>query len=109
MAVRGGAATGRVCRAAHTRQLLAIDDGQQSPHAAAGGLDHLDVFAEIRSIVDKPLQAALEARQSIDDVGLQGFDRKQRDEADHGAQPHLDVIAVAEMQDIVEKAIVFIP
>jgi hypothetical protein len=43
-----------------TRQLLATGDGQQPPHAA-GGLDHLDVFAEIRSIVDKPLQAAFEA------------------------------------------------
>jgi hypothetical protein len=55
------------------------------------------------------LHAALEARQFLNDIGLQGFHRKQGNQPDHGPDLQWTACMIRQMQHIVEKAIPVIP
>src|SRR5579883_953511 len=90
-------------------QLVLIDDGKQAAQAAAGRHHAGDVGRQVRAILDEPLEAALETRQALEEFGLQRLDRKQRDEADHGANLHGEVPAVGQAQDVIEEAVFLVP
>src|SRR5882762_6946046 len=66
-----------VCHSIHTyfvRMFLVV--ARKGAHAARRTLRHVDMFWHFGMIVYEPLHAALEARKTIDDLRLEGLDRK---------------------------------
>src|SRR5579859_1360185 len=60
-------------------------------------------------IVDEPLHTALEAGQTVDDFRLESFDGEERNQADHGTDFEVVLLAVRKMQQVVVKAVFFVP
>src|SRR5437773_4172519 len=94
--------------AQHARELRSIDDREQPADAAAGDGLRVEVGAELRPIVDEPLQATHEARQPIDDVRLERLHREERNEPDHRADLQLADFAVG-VQHVIVEAIRLVP
>ena len=63
----------------------------------------------MRAVVHEPVQAAIEDRHIVDHVGLDGFDREQRQQAHQRAHLEGRGTAVGQMQDIVEEALGVVP
>ncbi len=85
-------------------QLIAIHNRHQPTLAGAGRIHARHVCGEVRAILDEPVHAPLEARELIDQAGLQGLHREQRNQPNHGTDLQRDVPA-GRMQDVVEKAV----
>src|SRR5436309_15111823 len=70
--------------AEHALEALAVDEREETPYASRRMFRHFDVLGNIRMIVNKPLHAALEAWEAIDDLRLEGLYYRQRDQSNHG-------------------------
>ncbi len=55
------------------------------------------------------MRPGAELRQPGKDRAVEDLDRKQRDQADHRAQPQRDPLAVGQVQDIVIKLVRLVP
>src|SRR6478609_1472207 len=69
----------------------------------------LDVSAEIRPIFDEPLHAVLKPWKTIDQLGVQRFDGKQRNQSNE--RPNLERIgpSIRKMKHVIEKSVFSIP
>ena len=68
-----------------------------------------DITGEIGTIVDEPIQPALEIRKGFQHVGLDRQHCEQRYQSHGGTHAQRKVIASARMQHIVIKAILLVP
>src|SRR5215510_7910055 len=67
------------------------------------------MLAELGAIFDEPLHAALETRQFVDRLGIEGFHREQRNQSDHRAHCERAALAVGQAEHVVKKPILIIP
>ncbi len=86
-----------------------VGDGEKSalahpPFAHAG-----DVRRQVRAVLDKPLQPALEVRQFVQHFRLKSFDGEQRDQPYHRANFHGKVVAIRQIQYVIKEAVFFVP
>src|SRR6266436_7953797 len=90
-------------------QFVRIDDGEESPFVIAWGTHTRDVGRQVAPVLDKPLEPAFEIGEPLQKFGLQGLNRKQRNQADHGTDLHRRALAIREMEYVIEEAVLFIP
>src|SRR5262245_61842486 len=93
----------------HTRQLLARNDGQELPLAVPALAEALEVFTELGAVPDEPRHAALEAGQTVHEVGLERLHREERDQPDQRPYPHRALLPRWDMQHVVEEAVFVVP
>src|SRR5207302_6350917 len=67
------------------------------------------MLAKLRVVIDEPLHASLESWELVNDVRLQCFRGKERDQPDHRAHFQRMARAVREVEYIVKKTIFFVP
>src|SRR6202008_868389 len=72
-------------------------------------LVRLDVLGNIRVIIDEPLHAAFETGQTINHVLLEGFHRKQGNQADERANLQVVAFAIGKMKHVVIEPIFVVP
>src|SRR5436190_12712054 len=65
--------------------------------------------AKFRVVIDEPLHAPLEPWELVNDVRLQRFCGKERDESHHRAHFQRTARAVWQVEYVVEKTILFVP
>ena len=67
------------------------------------------MLAQLRAILDEPLQATLEPWQLIDDIRIECFNRKQRRQPYHRTNFQGKRLTVLWMEDIIVEAILWVP
>src|SRR5712692_3382453 len=90
-------------------QFVRIDDGEESPFAIPWGTHTRDVGRQVATVLDKPVEPAFEIGEPLQKFGLQGLNREQRNQADHGTDLHRRALAIREMEYVIEEAVLFIP
>src|SRR6266481_8200640 len=90
-------------------QFVGIDDGEESSFAIPWGTHTGDVGCQVATVLDKPLEPAFEIGEPLQNFGLKGLNRKERNQADHGADLHRRAFAIGEMQYVIEKSVLTLP
>src|SRR6266849_3303510 len=90
-------------------QFVSIDDGEESSFAIPRGTHTGDVGCQVATVLDKPLEPAFEIGEPLQKFGLKDLNRKERDQADHGADLHWHAFAIGEMQYVIEKSVFTVP
>src|SRR5580704_3176041 len=95
--------------AEHALKLFAIGERKQSANTACGALRHFNVFRHVRVIVNKPLHAALESGQAVDNFRLESLHSKKWNQADHGANLQEVIFAARQMKNVVVETVFVVP
>ena len=90
-------------------ELILSRDGKQPALTHAGRSHARHIFNEVRSVLQEPVQAPLEARQPFQQRRLQCLHGEQRDQSYHGTDLHRKMRAVWQPQYVVEETIFFVP
>src|SRR6059058_296777 len=90
-------------------QFVGVNDGEESPFAISWRTHTCDVGCQVATVLDKPLEPAFEIGEPLQEFGLKGLNRKERDQADHGTDLHRRAFAIGEMQYVVEKSVFAVP
>src|SRR5436305_15232066 len=77
-------------------QFVGVNDGEESPFAISWRTHTCDVGCQVATVLDKPLEPAFEIGEPLQEFGLKGLNRKERDQADHGTDLHRRAFAIGE-------------
>src|SRR6202007_997949 len=83
--------------------------GEETTHPFTGRCGCLNVFLQIGVIVDKPLHAAFEAGETVDNVFFESLHCKKGNQPNKGAHLEVVVLAVRKMKNVIVKAILVVP
>src|SRR6266702_4587030 len=90
-------------------QFVGIDDGEESSFAIPWGTHTGDVGCQVATVLDKPFEPAFEIGEPLQKFGFKGLNRKERDQADHGADLHRRAFAVWKVQHVIEESVYAVP
>ena len=90
-------------------QLIGVHDREQPALGLPLGAHAGDVAGEVRTVVDEPFEPALEAGKPVEQLRLERFDGKERNQADHRPDLQRAALAVRQVQDVVEEAVLVVP
>src|SRR6266851_6433521 len=83
-------------------ELVGVDDREESPFAISWSTHAGETGCQVTTVLDKPLEPAFEIGEPLQKFGLQGLNRKKRNQADHGTDLHRRAFVIGEMQYVVE-------
>jgi hypothetical protein len=66
-------------------------------------------LGEVRPVLEEPFEPGIKLRDMGEQLGVEGLDGEQRDEADHGTDFERQGFAVGQIQNVVVKLILLIP
>src|SRR6266436_8330842 len=90
-------------------ELVGVNDREKSPFAIPWGTHTGDVGCQVATVLDKPFEPAFEIREPLQKFGLKGLNRKERDQADQGADLHRRALAVWKVQHVIEESVFAVP
>src|SRR5580704_1260144 len=90
-------------------KLRAIGNSQKQAAALLRLLAHIYVFPDFRIVVQEPLHSFAEIRQSLQNVRLENFNGKERNQADHRSNFHRYGCGLPQMQHVVIETVLFVP
>src|SRR5271156_2193207 len=90
-------------------KLRTICNRQKQAAALLRLLAHIYVLPDFRIVVQKPLHSFAEIRQSFQNLRLENFHRKERNQADHRSNFHRHGRGLPQVQNVVIETVLFIP
>src|ERR1700735_705778 len=90
-------------------KLRAIGNSQKEAAALLRLLAHIYVLPNFRIVVQEPLHSSAEIRQSLQNLGLENFSGKERNQADHRSNFHRYGCGLPQMQHVVIETVLFVP
>ncbi len=88
---------------------MAAQQRQQPALTVTARLPMRHQAGQIRPMHQKPFEPPPKSRQSFQQFRLEGLDRKQRDQADHGTDAQAHALIVGQAENIVEELIFIVP
>src|SRR5271166_3925617 len=90
-------------------ELVGVDDREKSAFSISRSTHTGDIGGQVATVLDKPLEPAFEIGEPLQKFGLQGLNRKERNQADHGTDLHWRASAIGEVQDVIEESVFAVP